>query len=57
MRPSFQVVLAIIAALTVSMTVSADTECHTAGRDCEFNYDCCRGYRCNKRDTVVSGRM
>ncbi|KAG2365643.1 hypothetical protein BDR07DRAFT_1398273 [Suillus spraguei] len=48
MRPSFQVVLAIIAALTVSMTVSADTECHTAGRDCEFNYDCCRGYRCNK---------
>ncbi|KAG2359241.1 hypothetical protein BDR07DRAFT_1415482, partial [Suillus spraguei] len=33
MRPSFQVVLAVIAALTASMTVSADSQCNDNGRE------------------------
>jgi len=43
---SFRVVLAVLAALTASVTVSADIECHTAGGLCGRNRDCCRGYVC-----------
>ncbi|KAG2108412.1 uncharacterized protein F5147DRAFT_694844, partial [Suillus discolor] len=40
---SFRVVLAVAAALTASMAVSA---CHTAGGLCATSHDCCRGYKC-----------
>ncbi|KAG2366469.1 hypothetical protein BDR07DRAFT_1396091 [Suillus spraguei] len=45
MRLAFQVVLAIFAALTVSMVVSADSECQY-GSLCNSKADCCLGYNC-----------
>ncbi|KAG1740688.1 hypothetical protein EDB19DRAFT_1708487 [Suillus lakei] len=44
MRLSF--VLAIVAALTAFMAVSADSECYTAGGFCNSDKDCCHGYEC-----------
>ncbi|KAG2359399.1 hypothetical protein BDR07DRAFT_1415099 [Suillus spraguei] len=47
MRPSFQVVLAVIAALTVSMTVSADSQCTAPGDFCTVDKDeCCSDFQC-----------
>ncbi|KAG1784483.1 uncharacterized protein HD556DRAFT_232175 [Suillus plorans] len=44
MRPSFRVVLAVVAALAVSMVVSADGECQLISWPCESSEDCCRGF-------------
>ncbi|KAG1752242.1 hypothetical protein EDB19DRAFT_1672974 [Suillus lakei] len=44
MRLSF--VLAIVAALTASMVVSADSECYPAGSPCSSDTDCCHDYYC-----------
>ncbi|KAG2753005.1 hypothetical protein P692DRAFT_20723762 [Suillus brevipes Sb2] len=46
MHLSFRVVLAAIAALTVSMAVSADTECYSSGQLCSSKAQCCSGYNC-----------
>lgn len=46
MHLSFRVVLAGIAALTVSMAVSADTECYSSGHLCSSKADCCPSYNC-----------
>lgn len=48
MHLSFRVVLAVVAALTVSMTVNADTDtkCHSKGGLCNSKADCCHGYEC-----------
>jgi hypothetical protein len=46
MHLSFRVVLAAIAALTVSMAVSADTECYSTGELCSSKADCCSGFSC-----------
>ncbi|KAG2365396.1 hypothetical protein BDR07DRAFT_1398974, partial [Suillus spraguei] len=47
MRPSFRVVLAVIAALTVSMIVSADSQCTAPGDFCTMGEDqCCSGFQC-----------
>lgn len=46
MHLSFRVVLTVVAALTMSMTVSADTECYSEGALCNSKADCCNGYDC-----------
>ncbi|KAG1726562.1 hypothetical protein EDD22DRAFT_853526 [Suillus occidentalis] len=46
MHLSFRVVLAAIAALTVSMAVSANTECYPSGHLCNSKAECCSGYNC-----------
>ncbi|KAG2354094.1 hypothetical protein BDR07DRAFT_1398317 [Suillus spraguei] len=47
MRPSFRVVFAVIAALTVSMIVSADSQCTAPGDYCTMDKDqCCSGFKC-----------
>jgi hypothetical protein len=46
MHLSFRVVLAVVAALTVSMAVSADSECGSTGDLCNTQKDCCNGYEC-----------
>ncbi|KAG2040390.1 hypothetical protein BDR03DRAFT_948622 [Suillus americanus] len=46
MRLSFRVVLAAVTALTVSMAVSADSQCYSHGHLCNSRKDCCDGYQC-----------
>lgn len=46
MHLSFRVVLTVVAALTMSMTVSADTECNSKDALCSSKADCCHGYDC-----------
>ncbi|KAG2343478.1 hypothetical protein BDR05DRAFT_989852 [Suillus weaverae] len=49
MRLTFRVVLAVVAALTVFMTVSADVTdgCILPGYFCNTDADCCPGYGCD----------
>ncbi|KAG1886691.1 hypothetical protein F4604DRAFT_1723095 [Suillus subluteus] len=49
MRLSFRVVLAVVATLTVSMAVSADSECYTGYHVCDSDADCCPGYECTSK--------
>jgi hypothetical protein len=49
MRLTFRVILAVLAALTVSMTVSA---CNDGGLICNSAADCCPGYKCAKEQIV-----
>ncbi|KAG2040805.1 hypothetical protein BDR03DRAFT_948568 [Suillus americanus] len=47
MRLTFRVVLAVVAALTVSMAVNAqDSGCITDGNFCNSDADCCAGSGC-----------
>ncbi|KAG2340342.1 hypothetical protein BDR05DRAFT_541482 [Suillus weaverae] len=46
MHLSFRVVLAVVAALTVSMAVSADSDCFSTGHLCNTNKDCCHDHIC-----------
>ncbi|KIK41856.1 hypothetical protein CY34DRAFT_805554 [Suillus luteus UH-Slu-Lm8-n1] len=47
MHLSFRVVLAAVAALTVSMAVSADSaKCGLSGDFCNTQKDCCHSYEC-----------
>ncbi|KAG1847877.1 hypothetical protein DFJ58DRAFT_797197 [Suillus subalutaceus] len=46
MRLCFQVVLAVVAALTVSMAVSAESECHSDDHLCNTDKDCCNDSVC-----------
>jgi len=47
MHLTFRVVLAVVAALTAFMAVSADADggCHS-GSLCKSKADCCNGYEC-----------
>ncbi|KAG2356059.1 hypothetical protein BDR07DRAFT_1424324 [Suillus spraguei] len=54
MRPSFQVVLAVIAALKVSMIVSANSQCTMGGDYCTKGKDqCCPGFHCVPELTIT----
>ncbi|KAG2354191.1 hypothetical protein BDR07DRAFT_1430227 [Suillus spraguei] len=54
MRPSFQVALSVIAALTVSMTVSADSQCTAPGAYCTMGKDeCCSGFTCVPKLSII----
>lgn len=46
MHLSFQVVLAVVAALAVSMVVSVDSHCIPIDEPCNSSKDCCNGYYC-----------
>ncbi|KAG2365657.1 hypothetical protein BDR07DRAFT_1398304 [Suillus spraguei] len=47
MHPSFRVVLAVIAALTASVIVSADSQCTAPGDYCTMGKrQCCPGFHC-----------
>ncbi|KAG1867465.1 hypothetical protein C8R48DRAFT_703048 [Suillus tomentosus] len=55
MHLSFQVVLAVVAALAVSMVVSVDSDCTPIDEPCNSGKDCCDGYYCYSVDSVEPG--